>query len=487
MKIVAILQNIVNKEADTIIHAICNKKVVGLLAAVVFITIFYLLPNPEGLSQEAKMAVVLLFAALILWLTEALPNGITAVLVMSLMPFFGIFTFNEAFSKFASSAFFFVMANFGMTTALAKTTIPVRASALVLKWSGTNSNMIVLGFMVIAALISTICSNIATTAMMMGFAVGILKTNHSEPGKSQLGRALMLGTAYGAFIGGCATLSGSSSHLMMLSITEEAYDFTIRFLDWIIVSSPFIFILLPVTWFSLIKLYKPEPITQATYDETMKVVKDMGKISANEKKLVIILVVMFILWIMSTWIPQLNIAAIAWVGLAVMFLPGVNILTFEEFTQGVAWNVLLVIGGVVAIAAGISSTGGFSWLIAQCAPFFANTSDFLIYAFTSVFSCLMHCIVPSGSAVAGVLTLPMMELAQMTGANATAIFHIVGWWAGTTFLLPVDSILLIVYSYGYTKLMDPLKAGIVPTLVLIILSVTISPWIITTFNIGMPM
>lgn len=464
-----------------------RKRLFGLAAATLLILVLYLIPNPEGLSQQAKMAITLMLAGLILWLTEAMPNGISAILLMALMPYFGIFTFSELWTKFMSSAWFFILASFGLTIALGKTSIPKRISAKVLKTIGAKPERIVLGFMTIAALISTICSNIAAVTMMVGFSVGLLKANNCKPKESRFGRCLIIGVTYGSLIGGCATLCGGSSHIMLLSITEANFGFSVKFLDWIIVSLPLVALLLPITWFSLIKIYKPEPLDPASVKKMVSEVESAGPMPAREKGFLVFLLVLFSCWIASTWVGTLNLTVVALIGLAFMFVPGVDFLSWKDFGEGVSWNLLLVIGGVIALTAGISATGGMTWVVDQVAPFFASLSDTAIYLFCSLFACIVHCVVPSGSATAGICALPLMELAKATGANPTAIFHIIGWWAGGTFLMPIDSLLLLVYSFGYTELKDPVKAGVVPTIALIVLSSTLTPWICTTFNIGMPL
>lgn len=469
------------------VDRVTRRRLCGLVAAILLLLVFFLLPNPEGLTQEAKMAVALMLSGLILWLTEAMPNGISAILLMALMPYFGIFTFSELWSKFMSSAWFFILASFGITIALAKTSIPKRISAYALKVIGSKPERIVLGFMIIAAVISTICSNIAAVTMMVGFSVGLLKASGCKPRESKFGKCLILGVTYGSLIGGCATLCGGSSHIMLLSITEANFNFSVKFLDWIIVSLPLVICLLPITWLSLIKLYKPEPLDPAAVKQVVREVEDAGPMTTKEKAFLVFLVCLFSCWVASTWVSFLNLTAIAIIGLAFMFVPKVDFLNWSDFRDGVSWNLLLVIGGVIALTAGISATGGMTWVVNQVAPFFASLSDTAIYLFCSLFACIVHCIVPSGSATAGICALPLMELAGTTGANPTAIFHIIGWWAGGTFLMPIDSLLLLVYAFGYTSFKDPVKAGIVPTIALIALSSTLTPWICTTFNIGMPL
>lgn len=464
-----------------------GKRYVGIAAAAALIVVAFLLPCPEGLSQEAKMAVALMFAGLILWTTEAMPNGISALMLMALMPYFGIFTFSELWAKFISSAFFFVMVSFALSTALGRTSIPLRANALILRWVGHKPRNIVLGFMIVAAAFSTLCSNIATVAMVMSFTVELLKAGGCKPKESRFGRCLVMGVVYGAIIGGCATLSGSSSHIMLLSITESAYGFGVSFTDWLIVSLPLVLIMVPITWLSLVKIYKPEPIPDSAIDQILLETKTLGPMPARDKAFGIFLALIFLAWMASTWVPALNLTAVSLFALAIMFLPGIEFLNFDSFVKGVSWNVLLVMGGVIALTAGISSTGGVTWFIELIEPFFLSFDHTVIYLFASVFACLVHCIAPTGSATAGIATLPLMELARITGANPTAIFHIVGWWAGGIFIMPVDSILLLAYSYGYTEFKDPVKAGIIPTIALIVLSSTLTPFIIETFNIGMPL
>lgn len=470
-----------------IVAVMDRKKLIGFVGAMALLAVFYFVPVPDGLTQEAKMAVGLMFVGLVLWMSECMPTGVAALLIMVLMPYFGIFSFSELWSKFTSSAFFFVMGSFALSAALQRTSIPARANAMLLRRLGANTKGVIFGFMTISAVLSMMCANIATVAMMMGFTTALLKANKCVPKKSNFAKCMVLGVVYGSMIGGCATLSGSSSHIMLLSITEGTYNFSLSFVDWLIVSVPLVLILQPLTWWSLIKIFPPEPLSQEAVDRMIAEADNEGRMPRRDIAFGVFLLVVFSCWILSTWVPWLNYTAVSLLAVAFMFIPGVNFLDAKGFFEGVSWNTLLVVGSVIALTAGIAETGGMNWFVSQIAPLFENSNHLLVYLFATVFVCVVHCIVPSGSATAGVAALPLMELAKITGANPTTVFHIIGWWAGTTFLMPVDSIMLLAYSAGYTEFKDPLKAGIVPTLGLIALSSTLTPFIVTTFNIGAPL
>lgn len=74
-----------------------------------------------------------------------------------MMPIMGVCTFDEAYKNAMGSTVFFLMGTFAFTVALDATTLPTRIAAFVLKWSGTNTNKMLLGFMCATAFLSFSC------------------------------------------------------------------------------------------------------------------------------------------------------------------------------------------------------------------------------------------------------------------------------------------------------------------------------------------
>ena len=123
-----------------------NKKVVGILIAVIVIAACWFMPLSEGLTREA-LAMGIFLSAVAMWICESLPMSLTGMGLSMLMVLFGIYKITDAYRTFAGTAFFFVFATYAINAALAETTIPDRICAFFLRLTKSNTRLFVLGIM----------------------------------------------------------------------------------------------------------------------------------------------------------------------------------------------------------------------------------------------------------------------------------------------------------------------------------------------------
>ncbi len=452
-----------------------TKKWLGLGLSILILLIGYFLPATVGLTQPGKMSIAILLAGIVLWVTEVMPLAITALFLMICMPYFDIFNWSTTWSKFISSVIFFIIATFAISVALIKTSLATRIAGVLVRWSKGNSKRLVLGFITGTALLSSVCNNVPACSLFMSLAMSILITDKAIPGKSNLGKCLMIGIPFGSMVGGTMTPAGTSINIMAIGLLEEANGTTISFLDWMLMGIPFTMIIVPICWLSLIMIFKPEDISQKSIDIINNMVSTTGKLNKEEKKIITIIALMLVAWIASTWVPWLDATGVAVMGLIAFFLPGIEVMTWNEFVQGVSWEVVLMIGGVNAVAAGIMSTGAATWIVDSVMGGAANWSYPMLAGVTATVMAILHAICPVGPAICGMATVPISGLATLIGGSPVVLTIIVAFGAGITFLLPLDCVPLITYGKGYYKMADMIKAGIIPTIAVILVSAFFLP------------
>jgi len=454
------------------------KGILAFSAAVILVFLSRILPLPEGLSREGLTSIVLLIAAIVLWVSEAMNLAITTILIVSTIPFFNIMPAGSMFSSFAGSVFFFVLATFGLTAALVTSTIPTRIAGLILRWSGQNSRKLVVGFTLGTAILSSIMSNVPTCALFASLAIAILKTDGDPvPGTSRLGKALMIGVPAGSVLGGFITPAGGPTNVLAIEILDKA-GMHVTFLDWIILGFPLAVIscIIVAVWLGIV--FRPDPISQGALDKAKRMVADAGPMSGREKKMLFIIFLMFVFWISSTWVKAFNTTLIALLGMSAFFLPGVKVLTWEQFTENASWDALFMIGGVGALAQGILGSGAATWLVDTLLSGAASWSPVIVYIVISAVICCLHILIPSGPAVVGLAVMPMIVLAQSAGVSPIAAAIITAFWGGATFILPIDAVPMLTYGYGYYKIPDMVKFGWLPSIVLVFIAALFIPFML---------
>lgn len=447
---------------------------IAVAVAVVVLGVF--LPTESvGLTYEGRMSLFIMLAGIVLWVTEAVPLTISGLALLALLPFMGVWTFNDSWSNSVNANTFFLICTFAFTIAISKTSIPTRVIGAVVKWAGTSSSKMILGIMAAVAVLSSVVTNTAATAMSMPLVLKLIEVNGSEKGKSNLGKALMIAAPMAACAGGAALLCGCGLNIIVVGMVESSFGFTVTFLNWAIVSIPMAIILLLVCWLFLVKVVKPEPLTGEAVRVTLAEYEALPKLNRSEFITIFTILLALALWILSTWFSVFNTAGVALLAVAILFLPGATEVTFDDFVKGTNWGIVLLVMAVTSMGTAISVTGAGAWIANSLLGGFVGMNPFAVLGLASTLVAVLHNIIPVGPAVAGIAVVPLFELAQLAGVNLTALTVMLGWQSGIAFVLPLDMVSLIPYSYGYFTFKDFIKVGWLPAVTMIIYSCTVLP------------
>lgn len=194
----------------------------------------------------------------------------------------------------------------------------------------------------------------------------------------------------------------------------------------------------------------------------------MGPLSTDEWKLISIMSVMFVLWVLTSWpemypdavAPLSNIFLVSMLGGIAMFLPGINLIGWKEAQHSVGWDVLLLLFAVVSLGELSSSTGLAPWLVEATLGDVATWNFIVILLAISLFTVLIHLMLPINPVINVVMIPPIMALGTAAGFSPELFALPVIFTASCAFLLPLDAVPLVTYGKGYYKMFDMLKPGI---------------------------
>lgn len=451
-----------------------RKRVIGLFLCLAVLLFYPSLPVPEGLGIIGVKTLVLLVIAVLLWITEVIPLGISSIFLLVLPLMMGVSTLKETLTAFPNPTIFFVLATFGISAAISKVPTTKRILLFLLKKLGGNINLFILAIMIATAFISSVMSNIPATVMFMTIALSFLTLYDTEAEKQRTGRAVMIALPVAGMIGGIITPAGSSNNILALELLKEYANISIRFIDWIGICLPVAIILLPVAWILIIKIFKPASIERVKIDNFVLKLQQIEKPELKEKLVVLIIFIMVVLWILSSWFPNLNVTVIAICGLAVMFLPGIDILSWKDFKDEVSWDVILMVGCVLCIGNLILKNGVAAWFAEIMFKIEAGTNIFLLILQLAAFMYLMQLILPNAPAVITSTTLPVTIVAAELGINAAVLVVPLCIFSSWTMILPFSAVPMMTFSKGYYAMSDIGKVGIP---VLILLAFILAAWI----------
>ena len=461
-----------------------NKRGLGVALGLIILLAGMGIPGSEALSHEGVMAIAALLFAVVFWVCGVLPVGVTGLLALVICVLAGAATMKTAFGAFGSNVIWFIVAIFALPALLMKTKWPVRLINKLFALTGDSSEKLVLVFMVCAAIVSTVMSDTAAVVLFVGIAFVILRAIGAEPGKSNLGKSLMIAIPVGAVIGGVVTPAGSSFNMLALGMMEQITGSSISFLDWIIIGLPVAIICIPLCWFSIVKILKPEKIDQVGFDELRTAGREAGAPSGFEIRALVMLLALPILWIAGSFIPVLNTTTVAIIGLAIMFLPGLDLLKWNEYVSQVPWTIILMMGSVMSLGDIVSATGAAKFVTDAFLSTGVAGLDFTLFLLICVVVVyLLHTIAPAGAAILSLFLPIMIGVCSSVGVSPAVPTTLLAFIVAGNFILPVNPTVLITFGEGYFTFGDMAKSGILPAIIFCVAMVLWVPFIVGVLGI----
>ena len=454
-----------------------------LVAATALMLAVHLLPTPAplerngeliALTPDGKTCLAILLFAVTLWVSEAMPFAATSLLVLVLIPAFGITDFATAVNAgFGNPLIVFFIGVLFLSTGFTLSGLGTRMVLHVLRLAGTRTDRVLLGFLVVGALLSMWITDMAVAAVLLPLGVGVLRDAQLKPLKSNFGRALMISCAYGPLIGGIGTPAGTAANLIALSYLEELAGLSISFGQWMVVGVPASLLMIPVGWWLLLRIFPPEidvlPFERHEIDAKLAA---LGPLTPVERKTLAIFGLTITAWLITPWLADLTggrvdppVQAVALVGGLTLFLPTIRVMTWKEAQQNMDW------GGVMLIVAGLSlglmvfDTGAARWL-AQLLLGNLTLIPVLLRPFVIVLAVSLLHLLFSSNTVTGALIMPiLLALAIDLGLDAWTIAAPAAFTSSLAFILVTESPTNVLpYSAGYFSIRDMARVGIWMTL-----------------------
>lgn len=467
----------------------------GLGAGIAAFAAIMLFFTPDGLDYPARFVAASGMMMAIWWATEAIPLPVTALLPIIAFPLAGVASIEDSAAPYANPIIFLFLGGFIVALAVERSELHRRIALLIFRAIGKSGKGLVAGFMLAAALLSMWISNTSTTLMLFPIAVSLaLLVGETSPGLTDKGKhdfqvALLLGLAYGASIGGVATLVGTPTNAFMAGFLQSEYQIEIPFAQWMMIGIPVSVILLPLGWVLLTRFLYPVSFTSSMEmrEELARRYEALGSMSSAEKRTAMLFALLVLGWILrkpiaaATGIDGLSDAGVAMAAALIAFVipSGTDrhaLVTWED-TKRLPWGVLILFGGGLSLAAALSSTGTTLWLGQQLAPLGAINHILLVLALTSLVIFLTE--LTSNVATTATLLPVVAALAFELGLDPLILVVPVTIAASCAFMLPVATPPnAIVFSSGEVQIKEMMRAGLWLNIVAIVLVSIVAVWLV---------
>jgi sodium-dependent dicarboxylate transporter 2/3/5 len=352
---------------------------VGAFLAPALFVLFLILPL-EGLSPPAHRLAAVLAAVVVLWVTEALPLPVTALLGASVCVVLQVAPAKDVFAPFADPLMFLFIGAFILARAIFIHGLDRRLAYAVLSlpWVAARPSRILLAFGAVTALISGWISNTATTAMMFGIGLSILAAMRGSPSGSvdpRYATALMLMTSFAASIGGLATPVGTPPNVIGIGFIRSQLGVDISFLKWMLIGAPAVLLLFGILYVLLNAATPPGTRALPTGGESIHREREiLGPWTRGQRSVAVAFAVTVALWVIPGIVAlaagessplyrdltqRLPEGVAALLGAMLLFvLPGTDgrAISWKEAVQ-IDWGVVLLYGGGFALGVLSFQTG----------------------------------------------------------------------------------------------------------------------------------
>jgi sodium-dependent dicarboxylate transporter 2/3/5 len=458
------------------------RKEIGLGVGI-FIALLLYFSNPLHVAEPANRVLAISALMISWWILDAMPLAAVALIPLVLFPLLKITSLKEVSRAYADPVVFLFMGGFFLALALEKWQLHKRIALTIIGWTGTNGNRIILGFILATGFLSLWLSNTATTMMMFPIAMSVIhvitEQNPKHPGLHHFSLVLMLSIAYASNFA-LGTVIGTPPNVAYTGYISEKFNYTIGFLPWMIAFMPLTFVLLIAQYIVLVKWLFPNRLTDSSGGRAhiKSEQHQLGPVTSTEKRVLWVFGLTVLGWISKDLLNEIQSwlvfddTIIAMAGGLILFAlpsgrrashPRERLLAWED-TYKMAWGILLLFGGGIALAKALEEAK----LLEQLGQYMAGMNGlspfWLILIVTTVSIFLSE--VMSNVAQVIVMAPVITTLALTLNIDPLLLGIPMTLGASCASMLPMGTPPnAIVFASGRIKISDMLRAGFILNLI----------------------
>lgn len=429
--------------------------------------------SPLPLEPDAHRLAAVFVAIVILWVTEALPISVTAVLIAPLLVATGVTDAKTAFSPYADPLLFLFVGGFFIARSMARHGLDRRiAEALITsRWVDGRPRRMRFAVMAAAALISMWISNTATAAILAPIVMGTFEEDDTRAGGA------LLALAYACSLGGLGTIVGSPPNGITARLLEQQADVPFGFMDWMAVGVPAMVVTFALAYALSVRVSPPG-------DAAEKFTREKKPWSRGER----VTLASFGIAVVGWSVPELMAAfdvpggkelaralpggAVALFAASILFMvpdekreqsPGEKrelVLPWDDAVR-IDWGIILLFGGGLSLGQQLFDTGLAEVLARGFVDATGIESAVTLLIAVTVFT-IFFTEVCSNTAAANMLVPIAIAMAQEIGVSPVPPALAVGLAASCAFMLPIATgPNAIVFGTGRVKQGDMVRKGLI--------------------------
>ena len=414
--------------------------------------------------SPATITLLFLLFAIIMFVTEKIPLGLTSMIVCVGLCVTGVLDVKTAFSGFIDSNVILFVAMFIVGGAMFETGMANEIGGIVTKFAKTERGLIV-AIMVIVGLMSGVLSNTGTAAILIPVIIGIAA-------KSGFRRSrLLMPLVFAAAMGGNLSLIGAPGNMIAQSTLEQIGE-KFGFFEYAIVGLPILIVgilFYATIGFKLLPNHETKD-GDSIFDEAT----DFSHVPKWKKVLSLVILILTLLGMIFEDKIGIKLAVTGCIGAILLILTGV--ISEKDALKSIDLKTIFLFGGTLSLASALQSTGAGEMIANKViGALGSNPSPYLLTFVVLLLCCVMTNFM-SNTATTALMAPICLSIAQGMGADPRAVLMACVIGGSCAYATPIGMPAnTMVVGAGNYKFMDYVKAGLPLIVIALIVSMIILP------------
>ena len=410
------------------------------LAIIAFGLVTYMVPFPDTMTHEARATLGVAVFAIIVWMTQAVSQGLSGLIIVFLLAVSGATDLNGALAGYANSSLWLIVIGFIMAAGMEKSQLSKRIALALVRVAGGSPVKIYWAVAAVLAVLTFLVPSItARTLLMIPIILGIGKAFEAERGNSNIVKALLFIVAMSGTMMSIGVLTGHVGNPITAGLIESATGDAVTWSEWFKIGAIPAFGLAAISVFIIQKMWKPEVGTlESAGTYVHRELAAMGPVTRDEKYTAVIFVATLLLWATDS-IHGIAVGVVGLLSVIFLMLPDIGVMTWKEAQPKVPWDVFVLYGAGLSMGTALTTSGAAEWL---AGTLFSPLDDLsiplqmiiMIWAVT-----LLQVFFTGGGPKTTALTPIVIAHAVSIGADPRAFALVLGMNMQQQYLLPVSN------------------------------------------------
>lgn len=413
--------------------------------------------------SHAAITLVFLLFAIIMFIWEKLPLGVTSMIVCIGLIITGVLDWKTAFSGFIDSNVILFVAMFIVGGALFETGMANKIGGVVTHFAKSERQLII-AIMVIVGLMSGVLSNTGTAAVLIPVVIGIAAKSGYSRSK------LLMPLVFAAAMGGNLSLIGAPGNLIAQSAMQEIGK-SFGFFEYTKIGLPIL--ITGILFFALIG-YKLLPDTKPSGDSVYGEQKDYSDVPKWKQWLSLIILILTLIGMIFEEKIGIKLCIVGCIGALLLVVTGV--ISEKQALKSIDLKTIFLFGGTLSLASALQKSGAGELLANKVISFLGDNPSPYLLTFVVLILCCVLTNFMSNTATTALMVPICLSISEAIGADPSAVLMacVIGGSCAYATPIGMPANTMVIGAGGYT-FKDYAKSGIPLIIVSTIVSMILLP------------